>query len=159
MANRKKPTYLRIINGNPGRRPLNQNEPQPQGNLHEPPAWLTDSQREGWVYAITHSPPGLLKRLDRSVLTIWVIAEDCHRQAVQKVNEHGMLIKAPNTGQPIQSPYMAIQNKQANIMLKAIGALGFSPVSRSSISVAPDNGGNAFSRNGRRPAPPDDPAA
>jgi P27 family predicted phage terminase small subunit len=144
-----KPTYLRIINGNPRDKPLNLNEPIPTGNLHEAPAWLNSSQKEGWNYAIEHAPPGLLKHLDRSILTIWVIAEDCHRQASQKVNEVGMLIKAPNTGLPIQSPYMAIQNKQAHIMMNAAAQLGFTPSSRSQISVEAGRG-NAFSNNGRR---------
>jgi P27 family predicted phage terminase small subunit len=154
MPQRKKPTYLRVLNGNPSKRPLNLREPKPTGDLHEPPVWLTEAQKEGWAYAVTHAPPGLLKRLDRSILTIWVIAEDCHKQASEKVAEHGMLIKAPHTGEPMQSPYMAIQNKQALIMLRAGAEMGFSPVSRASISMAPDDGANPFSRNGRG-RPPD----
>lgn len=125
------------------------NEPQPIGNLLDPPVWLTESQKEGWRYAIEHAPPGLLKKLDRAVLTIWVIAEDCHRQASLKVAEVGMLIKAPNTGLPIQSPYMAILNKQAHIMLNAAAQLGFTPSSRSQISIDPGHS-NAFANNGKR---------
>ncbi len=47
----------------------------------------------------------------------------------------GMLIKAPNTGVPIQSPYLAIVNKQAQIMMKAAAEMGFTPASRSRMSV------------------------
>ncbi len=146
------PTYLRVITGNPGKRPLNQDEPQPVGDLNETPAWLTESQRAGWAYAIEHAPRGLLKHLDRSVLVVWVVAEDCHRQAAQEVSRLGMLVKAPNTGVPMQSPFMAIMNKQAHIMLNAAAQMGFTPSSRSQISVEPTKG-NAFSNNGRRPTP------
>lgn len=146
------PTFLRVIRGNPRDKPLNQNEPRPTGNLYAAPDWLSPSQKEGWDYAIEHAPVGLLKHLDRSVLTIWVIAEDRHREASKKVDEHGMLIKAPNTGLPIQSPYMAIANKQASIMLKAAAELGFTPSSRTQIQV-PQTTSNVFANNGRRDYP------
>jgi len=65
MPGRKpKPTYLKIVAGNPGRRPLNKSEPRPVGTLETPPDWLTEDQKAGWRYVIEHSPRGLLKRLD-----------------------------------------------------------------------------------------------
>jgi P27 family predicted phage terminase small subunit len=140
---------LKLVAGNPGGRALNMSEPQPQGDLKEAPAWMSPSQREGWNFAIEHAPPGLLKQLDRSVLTAWVIAEDTHRQAAQRVAATGLLVKTPNTGEPIQSPYLAIQNKQALIMMKAAAEMGFTPSSRSQISVQAPRG-NAFANNGRR---------
>jgi hypothetical protein len=36
---------------------------------------------------------------------------------------------------PLQSPYLAILNKQAQIMLKAGAELGFSPASRTRVQV------------------------
>lgn len=129
------------------------NEPQPEGDLEEPPDWMTPSQKEGWRYALEHAPRGLLRRLDRGVLAVWVVAEDTHRMAVERVTKTGMLVKTPNTGEPIQSPYLAIQNKQAMIMMRAAAELGFSPVSRSQIALEPSRG-NAFANNGRRPTRP-----
>ncbi len=130
-----KPTYLKIVAGNPGHRPLNAKEPKPAGNLEAPPIWLTESQQAGWRYAIEHSPHGLLKRLDSALLVIWVVAEDTHRQAAERLAKHGLLVKAPNTGLAIQSPYLPIVNRQADIMMKAAGDLGFSPASRTRIQV------------------------
>lgn len=147
-----KPSHLRMIQGNPGGQPFNREEPIPAGDLQEPPEWITDSQKEGWRYAIQHAPRGLLKLLDRSALTVWVIAEDTHRQASIQVAKTGFLIKAPNTGVPMQSPYLAIQNKQAFLMMKAAAELGFTPSSRSQIHVDTSKG-NAFSNNGRRLPP------
>ena len=129
------PTYLKIVTGNPGRRALNKGEPKPTGALHDAPGWLTEGQKECWRYAIEHAPPGLLKCLDRAVLTIWVIAEDTYRQAAEKLAQHGMLIKAPITGLPIQSPYLPIVNKQAQIMLRAAAEMGFTPSSRTRVTV------------------------
>ncbi len=64
----KKPTALKLVTGNPGKRPLNKKEPKPRGNLYDPPGWLTEDQLVGWQYAIESSPFGLLKRVDRSTL-------------------------------------------------------------------------------------------
>lgn len=89
----------------------------------------------GWAFAITNAPYGLLKQLDRSVLAIWVVAEDLHREAAEKVAQYGLLTKSPNAGLPLQSPYLAILNKQAQIMLKAGAELGFSPSSRTRVQV------------------------
>ena len=131
-----KPSHMKLVEGNPGRRKLNDKEPKPRGNLYDPPDWLTAAQRAGWEYAIESAPIGLLKRLDRSVLVAWVVAEDLHRQAAQKINDAdgAMLIKTPN-GMPAQSPYVSIVNKQAQIMMKAAAEMGFTPASRSKVEV------------------------
>jgi P27 family predicted phage terminase small subunit len=126
---------LRVIRGNPSKRPLNPNEPIPVGDLSDPPDWMSETQRSGWNYAIEHAPAGLLRKLDRSVLTVWVTAEDLHRRAVEQVDKFGILTKAPHTGQPIQSPYLAVVNKQAALMMKAAAELGFTPVARSRIQL------------------------
>jgi P27 family predicted phage terminase small subunit len=133
------------VSGNPGKRPLNVDEPQPVGDLIEPPEWMSESQKDGWRYAIENAPQGLLKKLDRGVFQVWVIAEDAHREAAIKVAQYGQVIKAPITGTPMQSPYMAIQNKQAQVMMKAASELGFSPTSRSRVKLSKsDSKANRF---------------
>lgn len=136
MGRKPKPTALKLISGNPGQRPLNHHEPVPAGVLDDAPAWMTDSQRSGWAYAIAHAPAGLLRPLDRSALTAWVIAEDLHRHAAEKIAQFGLIVKTPKSGTPVQSPYLSIVNKQASIMLKAASELGFTPTARSRI-IAP----------------------
>lgn len=139
MRGRKtKPTHLRLLEGNRGHRALNEQEPKPEGDLKDCPEWMTESQKSGWNYAITHAPKGMLKKIDQSALVVWVVAEDVHRQATEKLT-HGLIMKAPNTGLPIQSPYLPIVNKQASIMLKAAEQLGFTPASRPRIKADIDN--------------------
>lgn len=146
MRGRKpKPTWLKVVAGNPGKRPLNVDEPMPAGNLVDPPEWMTEAQKAGWQYAIANAPPGLLKRLDLSVLSVWVVAQDLHRDAAEKVAKYGAVIKAPNTGVPIQSPYVAVLNKQAALMMKAAAEMGFTPSSRSRVRTEKQAGsGNPF---------------
>ena len=139
MTGKCKPTFLKILEGNRGKRPLNLLEPKPVGNLKEPPEWFSESQKEGWNYAIENSPKGLLKRLDRSALVAWVVAEDLHRQATLKVVEKGLVVSSPDKGIPMQNPYLAIINRQAVIMLKAASDMGFTPTARVKIKVDPND--------------------
>ena len=49
MKGRKpKPTALKVIEGNPGQRPLNQNEPKPKPIAPKAPLWLDEVAREEW---------------------------------------------------------------------------------------------------------------
>lgn len=142
-----KPTHLKLLAGNPGKRPINKTEPKPVGDLFDCPEWMTEDQSLAWSYAISESPKGLLKRLDRSALTVWVVSEDMHRQATIAVGKFGMLTKSSQKGEAIQNPYLPIINRQAAIMMKAAAELGFTPSSRSRISVdSSDPVDNKFSQ-------------
>lgn len=146
------PTHLKLLNGNAGKRPINENEPMPIGDLKAAPDWFDEDQRQAWEYAIFHSPKGLLRNIDQSLLTVWVIAECIHKEATKALGK-GLIVDSPNTGTPMQNPYLPIINKQASIMMKAASELGFTPSSRSRISVdAPQNNTNRFANNGRRKA-------
>lgn len=131
------PSALKIITGKPGRLRPTKKEPVPHGDLLTPPEWFTPSQKEGWNYAIANSPQGLLRRLDRSILVAWVVAEDMHRQATMKIAELGMVVEAPKTKLMIQSAYLPIVNRQMQLMLRAAAELGFSPSSRARIYYTP----------------------
>lgn len=150
-----KPTHLKVVEGNPGRRPLNVNEPVAEGDLQLPPEWMTESQKAGWAYAVKHAPLGVLKKIDRAILSVWVVAEDLHREATLKVAQFGILTKAPKTELPIQSPYLPVINRQAEIMLRAAAELGFTPSARSGLNAGDGDGesrANRFRGHGQRPA-------
>lgn len=136
MRGRKlKPTKLKELAGNPGKRALPKGEPKPVGALGDAPKWMTTEQRAGWVYAMTHAPRGLLRKIDRGVLATWVIAEDLHRQAIMEQNTLGALVTKTKNGNVTQSPFLPIINRQALIMLKAAAELGFSPAARPRLAT------------------------
>lgn len=158
MRGRKpKPTALHRLEGT--FRPVDHNaragEPVAVGVLEEPPTWFTDSQREGWAYAIAHAPPGVLARIDRAVLTVWVVAEDLYADAVRKLGGN-TIIRSPVKGEPMQNPYLAVVNKQAMIMLRAAGELGFSPAARPRMGTGAgtDDPGNEYAALGSPDAAP-----
>jgi P27 family predicted phage terminase small subunit len=142
MAGRKpKPTHLHVIEGtlHTSRHRKRATEPKPVGELVDPPGWMSASQKDVWHYALEHAPRGLLKKLDGSALTVWVVACDLHRQASEQLanlGAAGLLYKTPANGMLIQSPLVGTVNRQATIMLKAAAELGFSPTSRGRVSVS-----------------------
>lgn len=137
-----KPTHLKLLEGNRKKEKINKREPKPEGDLFEPPDFLTEDQKTGWAFYIAHSPRGLLKQLDRSALASYVIAEDIYKQAVIAVNKSGLIVKSPKQGEPMQNPYLAILNKQALIMARAQAELGFTPSGRSRITLDPQSTGD-----------------
>ena len=125
------PTALHRLHGRPSKTAPPKYEPHPIGELCDAPGWFNDTQRAGWDYALRHAPPGLLKRLDRGALAVWVVAEDLHRQAAAAQAQAHLLVRAPDGEPPMQSPYLPVINRQALIMLRAAAELGFTPTSRS----------------------------
>jgi P27 family predicted phage terminase small subunit len=136
MAGRKpKPTQLKVLQGAFRKDRGSQREPKPSGDLLIRLSISTMRNAKFWQYAIEHAPRGLLKKLDLSVLEVWVVACVFHRDAVKQVTENGQVVTSPS-GYPIVNPYLSNANKQALIMLKAASEMGFTPASRSRIVVA-----------------------
>jgi P27 family predicted phage terminase small subunit len=145
MRGRKpKPTWLKIIEGKPGHRPLNANEPIPKDPLGGPPDDLSEKQLEIWNHSVKAAPPGLLTELDRYVLITYCVAAALHEEARAKIKQFGALVKTPITGVPMQSPWLTIMNKQAQIMKGCISEMGFSPSARGRVKIerpASESGG------------------
>ena len=134
MRGRKpKPTRLKALTGNPGKRPLNQNEPRPEPAVPACPTELNEVAQREWIRLATElGKLNLLTNLDRSALAIYCGAYALWVEATQAIQKFGIMIKSP-TGYPIQSPYVAIANRQAEIMLRVSSEFGFTPASRSRI--------------------------
>ena len=146
MRGRKpKPTFLRLLQGNPGHRPLNVDEPQPAGDLADPPLWFTPEQRLIWDQCIRDAPEGLLRRLDATVLVTFVVAASLHAEAARSITEFGTVVKMGGR-QFARSPYVSVLNQAAATMLKAASELGFSPSSRSRVNVTKRRKPNAFAK-------------
>jgi P27 family predicted phage terminase small subunit len=133
-----KPTWLKVITGNPGRRPLNREEPQPDGNLREPPHWFSARQRILWDVCIAAAPAGLLKLLDSTVLETFIVAKSLHEEAALKIEQYGAVVKSADGGHA-RSPYVGILNQQSAVMLKCAAEMGFTPSSRSRVKVSGSN--------------------
>lgn len=74
MGRPRKPTALRILQGNAGRRPLPEGEPKPNVGA-EPPDWLSLEDRKQWdKWAPRYIRLGILTELDTPAFAAWMIA-------------------------------------------------------------------------------------
>lgn len=133
------PTHLKVVRGNPSKRPLNKSEPKPEGDLFKAPNDLPQPARRFWTSAIADAPAGLLKRLDGRVLFAWAVAAWQHSNAAREIHKDGPVLKGPQGG-VYQNPYLSIANRQAMIMLRAAAEMGFTPSSRTRISIGEGGG-------------------
>ena len=125
------------MTGNPGKRPLNAHEPRPEPALPEcPPELSPTAQREWARLTVELSKLNLMTNLDRGALAAYCGAYAVWAEAMEQIQKYGTMVKSP-TGFPIQSPYLAIANRQAEIMMRIASEFGFTPASRSRISAPP----------------------
>lgn len=136
MAGRKpKPTSLKLLQGNPGKRPIDDREPQPEVCVPDPPEHLSEAAREHW-HQIAHelAEVGILTVLDQDALALYCEAYARWVNANQQIQQFGPLVKAPS-GYPMQSPFLAIANKAFDQMRALLTEFGMTPSSRVRVKV------------------------
>lgn len=134
---RPKPTRIKALTGNPGKRPLNPHEPRPEPALPDCPSQLSPVAREEWIRLTAElSKLNLITHLDRGALATYCAAYALWAEAMEQIQKYGTMVKSP-TGYPIQSPYLSIANRQAELMMRIAAEFGFTPASRSRISAPP----------------------
>jgi P27 family predicted phage terminase small subunit len=138
MGAKPKPTSLKKLAGNPGRRPLNENEPQPPSEVPTCPKHLNTVARREWT-RISRAlvACGLLTSVDRAALTAYCVAWSHMVEAETKLSSTGMVIQSP-TGYPIVNPFLGIWNRSSDIMHKFCTEFGLTPSARVRLSVNPD---------------------
>jgi P27 family predicted phage terminase small subunit len=129
------PLVLRELHGNTSQHALPTDVPEGEGVLCEPPEWMDEDQRRQWDYALEYAPRGLLTATDRQILATWCVASVTYAEAVREVRRLGLVVKTKD-GNPIQNPFLAIQNRQALLIMRAGEHLGFSPAARMSMAIA-----------------------
>src|SRR5208337_264989 len=131
------PTPLKLLRGNPAKRPINTGEPKPTPAIPSCPAHLSEAAREEWCRITRELDAlGLISNLDRAALAIYCDAYARWVETSEKLKQSGLLVKSP-TGFPVQSPYLAIVNKTVEQMRAFVGEFGMTPSSRSRIEAAP----------------------
>jgi P27 family predicted phage terminase small subunit len=130
------PTRIKVLTGNPGKRPLNEHEPHPEPRIPDCPPQLGPIAREEWERLTSElSSLRIVTALDRPALAAYCNAYGLWAEATDAIQKYGTMVKSP-TGYPIQSPYVSIANRQAEIMMRIASEFGFTPASRSRISAA-----------------------
>lgn len=139
MRGRKpKPTAAKKLAGNPGKRPLNDSEPQPRVVPDViAPAHLEGDARLKWDDLVAELyPAGLLTAVDVDALAFYCVLYGRWKKAERIVRDKGEVIKTVN-GNIIQNPYLSIANRALAQMTKLGAEFGMTPSSRTRIAVQP----------------------
>jgi P27 family predicted phage terminase small subunit len=148
---RPKPTRLKLLAGNPGKRPMNENEPKPEAAIPECPPELSPAARNEWERLVGElSALRMLTNLDRAALAAYCGAYALWAEATEAIQKYGVMIKSPQ-GFPIQSPYLAIANRQSEIMMRIASEFGLTPASRSRIATTAESRPSLFDFLNERP--------
>ncbi len=138
---RPKPTRLKLMAGNPGKRPLNKREPQPSllPSLPDPPKHLAREGRKEWVRV-----GGFLLRTrvlteaDLTALSAYATVYGRWSQAELEIKRKGILVPAaPRSKFRVQNPMLAVANKAFQQMSQLLGEFGLTPSSRTRIIASP----------------------
>lgn len=140
MGRTPKPSALKRLAGNPGKRPLNEREPKPRVTRPACPPELTGVARKEWGrIAKQLAALGLLTVIDRAALAAyctvyaqWVGANEALAKPVEEGG--GMVVYSPN-GYPSISPHWTASQQASKAMLSYLREFGMTPASRVRLSV------------------------
>ena len=139
-----KPTALKILEGNPGKRPLNPHEPiPPKGDLRCP-TWLMPEAKKEWKrLASSLEAMGVLTMADLTPFAGYCQAYARWREAEEFITQQGSIFKTPS-GYVQQIPQVSIAQQNLKIMQSFCSEFGLTPATRARIIAA----GGGSSDNG-----------
>ena len=136
MAGRRpKPTHLKLLQGNPGKRPINQNEPQPPAEIPGAPEHLSEAAKAEWKRMSDQLLKlGLLTAIDWAAFAAYCTVYGRWVEAEEALKKTGPVVRSPS-GYPMISPYYTVAHQSLNQMRAFLVEFGMTPASRSRISV------------------------
>ena len=133
---------LKLLTGNPGRRPITVEEFRPLTEVPNCPAHLQGEARREWRRLTRELVRyGMISRVDRGTLatlcTVWaryVHAEEMIAKDAAKDPEYSGMYQPTSTSYMAQSPWLAISNKSIELYRQLMAEFGMSPASRSKVA-------------------------
>lgn len=139
-----KPTTLKILEGNPGKRPLNDREPEPEVAVPRMPAWLSPRAKAEWKRIVPELVRlNLLATIDLAALAAYCQAFAELEEATRTVDKEGRVCVQPivnKKGERIGErlkPHPAVQQQRdaMRTVKQFLAEFGLSPASRSQVQV------------------------
>tara|TARA_B100000949_G_scaffold234985_1_gene255945 strand:- start:2495 stop:2992 length:498 start_codon:yes stop_codon:yes gene_type:complete len=142
MGNAKKPTRLKILQGNPGHQKLRpQQEPHYKGPVkgaYKVPAGLSHKAGNEWRRVVKElGRLGLYQIVDRAALCAYCEAWSTMLECQEVINKQGLTYKVRNSGGTFinERPEVKIRNAAWQQVRYLSAEFGFTPSSRSKIEM------------------------
>ncbi|AUT62890.1 phage terminase small subunit P27 family [Paraburkholderia terrae] len=154
MPQPRKPTALRIIEGNREKRPLPKKEPKPRRGIPQPPPHLVGYALEEWERITPELyMSGVLTMIDGAVLAAycqayarWREAEDAILRMKQRDKLTAALMIKTKNGNAIQNPLVGVANRSMMLMQRFANEFGMTPAARARLEVDLHDNGEAPSK-------------
>lgn len=136
MANPRKPTNLKLIEGNKGKRALNRSEPDPEYlNDLTAPAWLPADAAKVWDEIVPHLRAArVLTKVDVPAVEKMCVAIAKYRLATLKLGDD-LVIEGKNAAYVNQ--WMVAQSMAFKQFVAISQNFGMTPAARTRIAIQP----------------------
>lgn len=130
-----KPTEKKRLEGNPGKRKLNEQEPKPEVVIPDPPNHLDGPALDEW-HRITKELHELriITVIDRVALVAYCQAWADYIKACEQILEEGEVLIS-DKGNAYQNPWTGIRTNAMDRLLRISAEFGMTPSSRSRLKV------------------------
>lgn len=125
MAGRKpKPTAVKKLEGNPGKRKLNTKEPVPAKGMPDCPEWLLPEAKKEWErLADLMNQMGILTEVDMAAFAAYCQSYARWKEAQEHIDSEGSTFET-DKGYQQQTPWVGIANTNQKLMLQAASEFG-----------------------------------
>ena len=97
QGRKPKPTAVKELEGNPGKRELNTKEPKPIKKAPACPKWLDDEAKKEWKRLSKQMEQlGILTEVDMSAFAGYCQAYARWKEAEEFISKHGAIVKTPS---------------------------------------------------------------
>jgi P27 family predicted phage terminase small subunit len=128
MGRKKTPAKLKLLSGNPGHRPI-QNEPAPATDIPKMPTFLNDEAKTEWQRICPLLEElGIVSQIDRAALAAYC-------QAYARWKEFEALVDAADRSQPDFLALARAARQQAILMKGFLSEFGMTPSARSKVNI------------------------
>ena len=147
-----KPTVLKVLEGNPGKRPLPKNEPTPAPLMPDCPDWLDAEAKKFWhKYGPKLHALGLLTEVDGPAFDVVCQRYSLWVKCEKRLKKKGLISKS-QSGYEQQRPEVSIAKQALADVRVFLAEFGMTPSSRRRMSVPeqsePDEMERLLSRGG-----------
>ena len=130
-----KPTEEKRRAGNPGHRPLNDNEPQPTKGAPPKPEHLDEMASQMWDDLCKElGQMGILATSDQVILAMFCDSWSLYVDACNMIKQGSQIYIAPMK-EPKQAAWVSVRATAVKQLLQCASELGLSPTSRARLSV------------------------
>lgn len=129
------PTPLKLLRGNPGKRPLNEDEPAPKTKLPPPPTALSEAAKREWrrtgrkLLAL-----GVMTEVDGAAFAAYCVSYTRWLEVTALLAKSSVLIK-DGKGRYVINPLLRVARDAQEQYTRALVEFGLSPSSRSRIKA------------------------